>query len=96
MDSSDLLSADGPEAVHQNGVDEEFADSLKHGVVSNNADPSMAEITEIVAQNGNLKNDCLLDSTATDISVAESKEESNDVTDSNNVAIAKASALFLL
>ncbi|KAI9118349.1 hypothetical protein K1719_010681 [Acacia pycnantha] len=90
MDSSNLSPAAGLEEVHQNGVYEELADSGKHGVVSNEADPNAAEITGTVAQNGNLGNDGLLDNTATDISVAESKEESNDSTVSNNVAITKA------
>ncbi|XP_028799128.1 protein WVD2-like 5 isoform X2 [Neltuma alba] len=89
MDLSKLSPGGGLEAVHQNGLHEELAESGKHGVVSKDADPSVAEITETVAQNGNLGNHGLLDNTATDTSVAESKEESNDSTASNNVAITK-------
>ncbi|XP_054789035.1 protein WVD2-like 5 [Prosopis cineraria] len=86
MDSSNLSPAVGLETAHQNGVDEELSDSGKHDVVPNDAEPIVAEIAEAVAQNG-LGNDVLLDSPATDISFAESKEESNDSTVSSNAAI---------
>ena len=73
MDPSNLSPADGLEAVHQNGV-------------SNDVDPSVAEITETAAPNGNVENFNQLDSAATDnLSVAVVREGSNDSRDGNNV-----------
>lgn len=95
MDPSNLSPADGLEAVHQNGIHDEPSKSGKESDVSNYVDPSVAEITETVASNGNVENDAPLDNTATiNLSVAEIKEESHDRTVSNNVTISKASGIF--
>lgn len=92
MDPSNFSPADGLEAFHQNGVHAEPSNSAKDGFVSNDVDPSLAEITETVTSNGNFENNVPLDNTATNnLSVAEIKEESNGSTASNNVSISKAS-----
>ncbi|KAF7817252.1 protein WVD2-like 5 [Senna tora] len=91
MDPSNISPADGLEAVHQNGVPDEPSNSGKDSIVSNDVDPSIAEITETVTSNGNIENDVLLDDTATiNLSVAEIKEESNDSAVCNSVTISKA------
>lgn len=97
MDPSNLSPGDGLEAVHQNGVHEEPYNFGNDGVVSNDVDPSVTEIAETIAPNGNLETFNQSDSTATDkTSMAEIKEGSNDNMDGNNVTTSKVRSLFFL
>ncbi|KAE9586946.1 hypothetical protein Lalb_Chr23g0268521 [Lupinus albus] len=89
MDPSNLLLADGLEAIHQNGVLEESSNS-GNGVVSNNVDYIVTEIAETVALNGNLENFNQSDSTVTNnSSTAATEEGSNDTMDGSNATISK-------
>ncbi|KAF7830293.1 protein WVD2-like 5 [Senna tora] len=90
MDPSNHSLADGLEAIHQNGIHEEAFNSGKGGVVSNDINPNVAEITDALALNGDFENVVKLDDTATnDSCMGEIKEGSIDNVKSINVTISK-------
>ncbi|RDY14609.1 Protein WVD2-like 5 [Mucuna pruriens] len=93
MDPIILLPADGVEAVHQNGAHDEPSNSGEDGGVSYDLDPSVTEIAETVAPNGNFDNFHQSDSAATDDSFVAEIKESNDNIDGNDMTIPKGEDL---
>lgn len=90
MDPSNHSPADELVVVHRNGVHKEPYNSGKGGVVSNEIDHNVAEITDTVALNGNVENAVQLGTTSpNDSSSGEIKEGSIDNVDSSSVTISK-------
>ena len=96
MDPSNPSPADGLEVVYQNGVYEEPSYAGMDSVFPNDVDPSVAKISETASPNGNGENAVQLDKFATDdSSLQETKEESNDIVESNNVTISRVRNIFI-
>ena len=83
MDPSNISLAD-EQVVDQNGVHEELSSTGKDSVVPNDVAPSVDEITETVAPNGNVNNVVQVDNAATnDSSLGKIKEGSNVYVENN-------------
>lgn len=94
MDSINPLPADGLDAVHQNGGDDEPSNSGEDGV-SNGLDSQVPETTETVALNGNFENFDQSDSATTGNSALKETEGTNDSVDGNNLTVSKDGEVLL-